>query len=55
MNAWYQNELKRLPVEVHTKEKVTAEQLKNMGADVIILAAGKHNPSCRMGRFRGWK
>lgn len=40
LNAWYQNELHRLPVEIHTGEIVTAAQLKNMGADVIILATG---------------
>lgn len=40
LNAWYQNELSRLPVEIHTGEIVTAAQLKNMGADVIILATG---------------
>ena len=40
LNAWYQNELKALPVEVHTGENVTAGQLRNMDADVIILAAG---------------
>ena len=40
LNAWYQNELKGLPVEIHTGEAVTAGQLRDMGADVIILAAG---------------
>ncbi len=40
LNAWYQNELKALPVEIHTGETVTSEQLRNMDADVIILAAG---------------
>ena len=40
MNAWYQNELSLLPVEIHTGETVTAEQLKGMGADVIVLATG---------------
>lgn len=40
LNAWYQNELHRLPVEIHTGEIVTAAQLKNMGADIIILATG---------------
>ena len=40
LNAWYQNELKALPVEIHTGETVTSEQLRNMGADVIILATG---------------
>ena len=40
LNAWYQNELKALPVEIHTGENVTAGQLRNMDADVIILAAG---------------
>lgn len=40
LNAWYQNELKALPVEIHTGEMVTSEQLRNMDADVIILATG---------------
>lgn len=40
LNAWYQNELAGLPVEIHTGEAVTAENLRGMGADVIILAAG---------------
>jgi len=40
LNAWYQNELSRLPVEIHTGEAVTSEQLRNMEADVIILAIG---------------
>lgn len=40
LNAWYQNELKALPVEIHTGENVTAGQLRDMDADVIILAAG---------------
>ena len=40
LNAWYQNELKALPVEIHTGETVTSDQLRNMDADVIILAAG---------------
>jgi len=40
LNAWYQNELNGLPVEIHTGEAVTAGQLRDMGADVIILAAG---------------
>lgn len=40
LNAWYQNELNLLPVEIHAGEAVTAEQIKNMGADVVILAAG---------------
>lgn len=40
LNAWYQNELAGLPVEIHTGETVTAENLRGTGADVIILAAG---------------
>ena len=40
LNAWYQNELKALPVEIHTGEEVTPEHLRNMDADVIILATG---------------
>ncbi len=40
LNAWYQNELSQLPVEIHTGEAVSAEQLRGMNADVIILAVG---------------
>lgn len=40
LNAWYQNELRALPVEIHTGEEVTPEHLRNMDADVIILATG---------------
>jgi len=40
LNAWYQNELSGLPVEIHTGQAVTAGQLRDMGADVIILAVG---------------
>lgn len=40
LNVWYQNELNRLSVEIHTGEAVTAAQLKSMGADVIVLATG---------------
>jgi len=40
LNAWYRNELNALPVEIHTGEAVSAEQLRNMEADVIILAVG---------------
>ncbi len=40
LNAWYQNELKALPVEIRTGEAVTADQLRDMDVDVIILAAG---------------
>lgn len=40
LNAWYQNELRHLPVDIHTSEEVTVEQLKNKNADVIVLAAG---------------
>lgn len=40
LNAWYQNELAHLPVEIHTNANVFPEQLRNMKADVIILATG---------------
>ena len=40
LNAWYQNELNQLPMEIHTGEAVSAKQLRNMNADVIILATG---------------
>lgn len=40
LNAWYQNELRQLPVEIHLGEAVTAEQICGMAADVVILATG---------------
>lgn len=40
LNAWYQNELSQLPVELHTGKVVSKEQLLKMNADVIILAVG---------------
>lgn len=40
LNAWYQNELNRLPVKIHVGEAVSVKQLKSMNADVIILATG---------------
>ncbi len=40
LNAWYQNELSELPVDIHVGEAVSAEQVRSMSADVIILAAG---------------
>lgn len=38
--CWYQNELTLLPVGVCAGKAVTAGQLKDMGADVIVLATG---------------
>lgn len=40
LNAWYQNELAELHVSIHTGTAITVAQLKALGADVIILAAG---------------
>ena len=40
LNVWYQNELKNLPIELHMSETITAGQLREMNADVIILATG---------------
>lgn len=40
LNAWYQNELSLLPVKIHTEETVTAGELKEIAADVIVLAVG---------------
>lgn len=40
LNEWYQNELKALMVTVKLQTGVTAEQLKSIKTDVIILAAG---------------
>lgn len=40
LNAWYQNELKLLPVDIHLGEEITAAQLNEMKPDVIVLAVG---------------
>ena len=40
LNTWYRNELERLPITIHTDREVTAAQLKEMDADVIVLAIG---------------
>ena len=40
LNAWYQQELQRLPVDIKLNTTATAEYLKALGADVIILATG---------------
>ncbi|MDD3184174.1 MAG: FAD-dependent oxidoreductase [Anaerostipes sp.] len=40
LNAWYENELRNLPVEMHMGEEVIVEQLKKADADAIVLAVG---------------
>lgn len=40
LNKWYQNELKRLGVNVHMGQKMTAEDIKATGCDAAILAVG---------------
>ena len=40
LNAWYQNELNKLPVSVYTDTEVSPEQIHGMKADVVILAVG---------------
>ena len=42
LNAWYQSELKDLSVEISTGKEVSADELRKMGADVIILAVGSN-------------
>ncbi len=38
--AWYRNELKQLPVAIHTGKAVSADEARAMEADVLILATG---------------
>ncbi|MDF2569606.1 MAG: NADH:flavin oxidoreductase/NADH oxidase, partial [Sporomusa sp.] len=40
LNAWYQQELDTLNVTVETGTEVTADWLKQMNADIIVLAVG---------------
>lgn len=40
LNDWYKLQLEKLPVNVHLNTEVTPEQVKDMGADVVILAVG---------------
>lgn len=40
LNAWYENELRALPVTIKLEAGVTPEQLRNMDTDIIILAVG---------------
>ena len=40
LNKWYQRELKKLGVEINTDRKLCADCIKDLGADVIILATG---------------
>ncbi|AFK85292.1 MULTISPECIES: FAD-dependent oxidoreductase [Thermoanaerobacterium] len=38
--AWYENELKKLNVEVHLNSELDADGVINFGADVVIVATG---------------
>lgn len=40
LNQWYQNELKKLSVPVHTGREMTATAIKSLNVDVVILATG---------------
>lgn len=40
LNAWYQNELKRLNVEVHLNTKITEADLVNYQYDELVVATG---------------
>ncbi len=40
LNQWYQRELKHLGVSIHTSCDMTAEAVKRLGVDVVILATG---------------
>lgn len=40
LNAWYRQELKRRPVDVRLGTEATPEMLRDLSADVVILATG---------------
>lgn len=40
LNKWYRRELEKLGVEINTDRKLCADCIKDLGADVIILATG---------------
>lgn len=40
LNAWYQRELKELPVTILLKTEADAELIKKLGADIVILSTG---------------
>lgn len=40
LNQWYQHELKKLGVPVHTGCEMTAEAIKKLDTDIVILATG---------------
>jgi len=40
LNNWYQRELKELPVQILMNTEADVEQIKNLGADIVILATG---------------
>lgn len=44
LNAWYQRELGKMGVEMHTGVNIDAEAAKKLGADVMILAQGSLYP-----------
>lgn len=40
LNAWYQKELGRLPIDIRLETEATPEMLESLDADAIILATG---------------
>lgn len=40
LNTWYENELNRLPVELHVGKNISPQELKELNADMIVLATG---------------
>lgn len=43
LNSWYESELKSLSVPVHLNRRVTAEEIKALGVDTVILAVGSYH------------
>ena len=50
--TWYQTQLTKLQVKVRLRHKMTAEEVKASGADVVIIAAGSE--PAREGFQRAW-
>lgn len=42
LNAWYQRELCKLGVTVHVNSEMTAEKVKALGVNIVLLAQGSH-------------
>lgn len=40
LNRWYERELRELSVDIHTGRELTAEEIRTLHADVVILAVG---------------